>query len=117
MNTKFKVPHAFQQRLSIEKTLILCEVMPSFNAMITRWQQLQNVYPIYHNVIKAGISKLTDYHGHATTVPANILSICKYYRHMTMLKLLTIQTVLNPLMKLDWFKQHMPENVEEVQML
>lgn len=85
--------------------------------MITRWEQLQNMLPIYYDVIDAGISKLTEYYDRLATIPAYTLSICEFFRPLTLLLFLTVELVLNPLMKLNWFKKHMPGSVEEVREL
>ncbi|KAJ3563636.1 hypothetical protein NP233_g8817 [Leucocoprinus birnbaumii] len=90
------VPHAFQQVLSAEKTPTLCEVLPSFTAMIQAWQRLQVKFPAYSLIIEAGIAKLEQYQNRIKDIPAYTLAI-----------------LINPAMKLDWFKENMPYDVED----
>ncbi len=82
--------------------------------MIARWRELQDTFPVYYDVIGAGISKLTEYHDHLTTIPAYTRSICKSNEPILVLLLLMVETVLNPSMKLNWFKHNMPGRVEEI---
>ncbi|KAJ7848736.1 hypothetical protein B0H14DRAFT_2259389, partial [Mycena olivaceomarginata] len=42
---RLSVPHAFQQRLSAEKTPTLGDALPAFEAMITAWEKQQIMYP------------------------------------------------------------------------
>ena len=39
LTTLCKVPHAFQQQLSYEKTPTLCDTIPSFKAMAATWEE------------------------------------------------------------------------------
>ncbi|KAF5353369.1 hypothetical protein D9756_007869 [Leucocoprinus leucothites] len=92
------VPHAFQQVLGAEKIPTLCDILPSFNTMIQAWRKLQLKFPAYSMVIEAGITKLVNYQCHISHVPAYLLAI-----------------LINPCMKLNWFKENMPGRVEEIQ--
>ena len=75
-----QVPHAFQQKLSSEKTPTLCEALPSFQRMITTWEQYKQDMPEYAQIIEAGLSKLQTYFNLAIQVPAYQLAICmKFY--------------------------------------
>lgn len=56
-----KVPHAFQQRLSAEKTPTLSYAIPAFESMIAEWKELSHEIPEYSDVIEAGIDKLELY--------------------------------------------------------
>lgn len=56
--------------------------MPSFNAMIARWQAMQVELPQYIEIIQAGIQKLQQYRERLTVVPAYTLSICKSIQPM-----------------------------------
>jgi len=73
------VPHAFQQKLSGEKTPTLCEALPSFLRMSAKWNELQEAMPNYARFIDAGLAKLQDYFLHAMQVPAYQLAICKFF--------------------------------------
>ncbi|KAF5354761.1 hypothetical protein D9756_005504 [Leucocoprinus leucothites] len=84
--------------LSAEKVPTLCEVLPSFNAMIVAWCKQQLKFPAYSMVIEAGLSKLSDYQDRIVDIPAYSLTI-----------------LINPSMKLDWFKENMPTEIEQVQ--
>jgi hypothetical protein len=69
----FKVPHAFQQRLSSEKTPSLALAIPAFEAMVMRWDALKNKYDYLANVIQPGIDKLKDYRRRIRGVRAYVL--------------------------------------------
>ena len=71
------MPHAFQQKLSCEKTPTLCEALPSFQKIILKWEEYQDKMPDYSSYIEAGLSKLQDYFSRAMQVPAYQLAICK----------------------------------------
>ncbi|KAJ3557704.1 hypothetical protein NP233_g11674 [Leucocoprinus birnbaumii] len=94
------VPHAFQQVLSAEKTPTLCDVLPSFNTLIDTWRRLQLKFPAYRRVIEAGVAKLERYRDRTSAVPAYTLAI-----------------LINPSMRLDWFRQNTPSRVDEVREL
>ncbi|KAJ7896702.1 hypothetical protein B0H14DRAFT_2558070 [Mycena olivaceomarginata] len=51
------VPHAFQQRLSEEKTHTLRDVLPAFEAMILRWEKQQARHPETTHIVQNGIVK------------------------------------------------------------
>ncbi|KAF6743936.1 ribonuclease H-like domain-containing protein, partial [Ephemerocybe angulata] len=70
-----RVPHAFQQKLSAEKTPTLHRALPSFHAMISRWKEMKTELPRYSLVIDAGISKLQDYWNEVKDVPAYTLAM------------------------------------------
>ncbi|THU78735.1 hypothetical protein K435DRAFT_578893, partial [Dendrothele bispora CBS 962.96] len=74
-----EVPHAFQQKLSAEKTPTLSGAIPSFEAIIARWKTLQSEIPVMRRVIQAGIDKLESYTERLQfdTVPAYTLAMCK----------------------------------------
>ncbi|KAG2052959.1 hypothetical protein BDR06DRAFT_886918, partial [Suillus hirtellus] len=69
------VPHAFQQKLSSEKTPTLCDSIPSFEAMSRVWQQQADKYPDRAAVIQPGLDKLEAYHAHISCVPAYVLTM------------------------------------------
>ncbi|SJK99374.1 uncharacterized protein ARMOST_02670 [Armillaria ostoyae] len=89
------VPHAFQQRLSAEKTPTLCDALPSFSAFILRWRSLQEKMPEMKNVIQAGLEKLEDYFLKVMHIPAYNFAM-----------------ILNPKMKLRWYEHHEPHKLE-----
>ncbi|KAK0474640.1 hypothetical protein IW261DRAFT_1341484, partial [Armillaria novae-zelandiae] len=72
-----KVPHAFQHRLSAEKTLTLCDALPAFSAFLLHWCSLQQTMPEMEEVIEAGLDKLEDYFGKVMNIPAYIFSMSK----------------------------------------
>ncbi|KAJ7794590.1 hypothetical protein B0H13DRAFT_2171261 [Mycena leptocephala] len=55
------VPHAFQQKLSAEKTPTLGDALPAFEAMIKAWEKQQAKYPDAIHIIQMGIDKLGAY--------------------------------------------------------
>ncbi|KZT27718.1 hypothetical protein NEOLEDRAFT_1025474, partial [Neolentinus lepideus HHB14362 ss-1] len=69
------VPHAFQQWLSGEKTPMLCEAIPSFDAMIHVWREQQCKYPGLATIIAVGLDKLQSYHEHTELVPTYVLTM------------------------------------------
>ncbi|KAK1223442.1 hypothetical protein PQX77_013681 [Marasmius sp. AFHP31] len=81
------VSQSFQQRLSKEKTPTPCDYLPSFAAVIARWEKLNNELPHFKTagIIDAGIHKLQSYQEKATTVPVYVLAM-----------------IVNPEIKLRW---------------
>ncbi|KAF8976155.1 hypothetical protein BDQ17DRAFT_1267556, partial [Cyathus striatus] len=71
------VPHAFQQKLSSEKTPTLSEALPSFQQMISVLKRYQDDMPMYCEIIKAGTNKLTHYYMCIVKVPAFKIAIHK----------------------------------------
>ncbi|KAJ7691514.1 ribonuclease H-like domain-containing protein [Mycena olivaceomarginata] len=69
------VPHAFQQKLSAEKTPTLCNALPAFEAMINKWQQMQLDNPETADIIQKGLDKLGSYQDRLEHVPAYILAM------------------------------------------
>jgi hypothetical protein len=69
------VPHAFQQKLSAEKTPTLCNARPAFEAMINKWQQMQLDNPETADIIQKGLDKLGSYQDRLERVPAYILGM------------------------------------------
>lgn len=70
-----KVPHAFQQQLSYEKTPTLCDTIPSFEAMASTWEDRKIDYPEAADIINAGLDKLDIYRNRTELVPAYILAM------------------------------------------
>ncbi|KAF4612547.1 hypothetical protein D9613_012718 [Agrocybe pediades] len=68
------VPHAFQQLLSSEQTPTLGYTIPSFQAMIMRWQKMQDQMPSIAHIIQAGLDKLEGYQDRLDLVPANVVA-------------------------------------------
>lgn len=64
------MPHAFQQKLSAEKTPTLGDALPAFEAMIKIWQRQQVQHPETAHIIQKGIDKLTAYQERVEDVPA-----------------------------------------------
>ncbi|KAK7021712.1 hypothetical protein R3P38DRAFT_2367908, partial [Favolaschia claudopus] len=89
------VPHAFQQKLSAEKTPTLCNALPAFEAMIKKWEQMQDDFPEAASIIQKGIDKLNEYQDRIEDVPAYTLAM-----------------IVNPRIKLRWLSLHRPEKVE-----
>ncbi|KAJ7936280.1 hypothetical protein B0H13DRAFT_1589692, partial [Mycena leptocephala] len=69
------VPHAFQQRLSAEKTPTLGDALPAFEAMIKAWEKQQVTHPETADIVQQGIDKLESYRDRVEDVPAYILSM------------------------------------------
>ncbi|KAH9072205.1 hypothetical protein EDB83DRAFT_2313290 [Lactarius deliciosus] len=94
------VPHSFQQCLLVEKTLTLCHAIPSFQAMCILWSRQKTEMPHASAVIDEGFEKLAHYEARMSAVPAYILAM-----------------ILNPTMKLHWFKKNMPSQVPRVKQM
>jgi hypothetical protein len=111
-----KVPDAFQQKLSAEKTPTLCNAMPAFDAMVTIWKEQQQSWgnPI-SNIIQEGIDKLDEYHDRLEPVPAYTIAMCMSFNLSYLHCLMELEyLVLNPSMKL----RHIPpENHHEAKSL
>jgi len=73
-----KVPHAFQQRLSYEKTPTLCDALPAFKAMIRIWKDHMYNHPETTTIIHQGIQKLETYESYAEEIPAYVLAMSVY---------------------------------------
>lgn len=110
-----QVPHAFQQQLSHEKTPTLCNTIPVFEALRTKWEEYQIAHPETQHIIQPGLDKLAEYRDRADLVPAYVLA-------MGMSRLITVScqpnftmppTAVNPSQKLDWYEDHMPERLDE----
>ncbi|KAF7372180.1 HAT family dimerization domain-containing protein [Mycena venus] len=89
------VPHAFQQKLSAEKTPMLCHALPAFEAMIKKWEQMQLENPETADIIQQGLDKLGSYQERLERVPAYTLAM-----------------IVNPRIKLRWLSQYWPEKLE-----
>ncbi|KAG2110488.1 hypothetical protein DEU56DRAFT_749813, partial [Suillus clintonianus] len=103
------VPHAFQQRLSAEKTLTLCNAIPAFEAMVRIWSKQLDDDPDLAIVIQPGLNKLNDYRSRIADVPAYALAMsqCSYS-----LVFMGFLTMVNPAIKLNWFSSHAPEKIQ-----
>lgn len=70
------VPDAFQQKLSAEKTPTLCNALPSFDAMMEVWKDLQDSWgPAVANIIQQGLDKLDIYRERTTLVPVYTIAM------------------------------------------
>ncbi|KAJ6545313.1 ribonuclease H-like domain-containing protein, partial [Mycena capillaripes] len=107
------VPHAFQQRLSAEKTPTLGDALPAFEAMISQWEKQQTQHPETTHIVQQGIDKLESYRERVEDVPAYILSM-REFNHLIAAPLLTRFPVINPAIKLSWFERFRPEQVRSV---
>lgn len=72
-----QVPHAFQQRLSAEKTPTLGNALPAFEAMISVWERTQIENPEVADIIQKGLDKLGTYRERMESVPAYTLAMRK----------------------------------------
>ncbi|KAJ7794550.1 hypothetical protein B0H13DRAFT_1675360, partial [Mycena leptocephala] len=69
------VPHAFQQKLSAEKTPTLGDALPAFEAMIKAWEIQQVNHPETADIVQKGIDKLGSYQERVENVPAYIFAM------------------------------------------
>ena len=70
-----QVPHAFQQHLSYEETPTLCDAIPSFEALKSKWQEHQTQHAETAHIVQPGLDKLADYQGRTGLVPAYVLAM------------------------------------------
>jgi len=110
LTTLYKVPHAFQQQLSFEKTSTLCDAIPSFDAMVSIWEEWKVNYPDAANIIDAGLGKLDVYRNCAEIVPTYVLAMSKWC--FTLVFLTWLSAVIMPTMKLEWYTTNIPDKVE-----
>ncbi|ESK86346.1 hATC-domain-containing protein, partial [Moniliophthora roreri MCA 2997] len=92
-----RAPHAFQHVLSKEETPCLTYTIPSFHAVINKWEDLQVKHLKLAEIIQEGINKLTDYLDKVKDVPVYFLSM-----------------IINPDMKMRWINRKIPECKREI---
>ncbi|KAF5344011.1 hypothetical protein D9758_012912 [Tetrapyrgos nigripes] len=92
----WQVLHSFQEQLSGEKTPTLSFALPGYDTMIAKWEHMKNKLLQYASVIDAGIAKLHRYHDHADKSDVYMLAM-----------------IVNPSIKLDWFKCFAPHCLDE----
>ena len=59
----FGVPHTFQQQLLYKKTPMLCDAIPSFEAMSAKWEEYKYNNPTMANIVQPDLDKLDTYNG------------------------------------------------------
>jgi hypothetical protein len=74
-----QIPHAFQQKLSAEKTPTLGKALLCFEGMARSWEKLKSKQPTYALVIDEGLDKLETYRIRAEIVPAYTLAMSKCF--------------------------------------
>lgn len=57
---------------------MLCDAIPSFEAMINKWKELQNGDPDATDIIQHGLDKLTTYREWIELVPAYVMAMSLY---------------------------------------
>ncbi|KAK0217455.1 hypothetical protein EDD85DRAFT_781639, partial [Armillaria nabsnona] len=68
------IPHAFQQKLSADKTPTLSLAIPSFQHMIQIWQNMKVTFPQAASAHDEGLAKLETYREQTDVVPAYTLA-------------------------------------------
>ncbi|KAH9060224.1 hypothetical protein EDB87DRAFT_1729366, partial [Lactarius vividus] len=95
-----QIPFWYQQILSYQKTPTLCGTLAAFEVFINSLNELAiNLMTEGLDIgliIKKGTKKIESYSTQAIETPVHLLSM-----------------VLNPMLKLEWFKQHYPSYVAE----
>lgn len=114
--TFLQIPHAFQQKLSAEKTPTLGNALPCFEAMARSWEALKSKQSKYASIISEGLDKLETYRLYTEEVPAYTLamSTCSLYSHspaMLIYLFICLFQVINPALKLDWYEEHYPKKM------
>lgn len=77
-NNVTKVPNAFQQLLSSEKTPTLGLALLAFKSLIDLWKKLLRKYPDMYQAIEDGIEKLEGYTDQANSVPAYTVAMSMF---------------------------------------
>ncbi|KAF8841277.1 hypothetical protein BDN67DRAFT_901808 [Paxillus ammoniavirescens] len=113
------VPHAFQQRLSPEKTPTLSYAILSFRAMMVAWEKQIDDIPELEGIIQSGLDKLDSYKGCMDSVPAYVLAMGKCHHWLTSWLYIIVISLpaINPAVKLDWYSEHAPEKVAQMKEL
>ncbi|KAH6871731.1 hypothetical protein BKA70DRAFT_1130625, partial [Coprinopsis sp. MPI-PUGE-AT-0042] len=70
-----RIPHAFQQLLSQEKTTSLGRALPAFESLKQAWINLKTEKTGTATFVNAGLAKLADYRGLADDVPAYLMAM------------------------------------------
>jgi hypothetical protein len=68
--------------LSAEKTPTLWGTLPAFEALLVKLQEYRDGNETgveLYDIMNAGMEKLEEYKQETTTVPAYILSMCKFF--------------------------------------
>ena len=112
INSTRQIPHAFQQRLSAEKTPTLCEATRSFSAITEVWKEYQDQHPETFDIVQAGIDKLEDYSNRTSLTPAYTVAMCTFspiWISWIQVNFSRTILVLNPTIKLAWHRQNSSE--------
>lgn len=115
----WKIPHAFQQQLSHEKTPTLCNAFPAFEGMKQLWEDHQLEHPETYDIIQEGLNKLEEYRDRADDVPAYVFAMRKLILSHSMIvgDFWSVFVVINPNIKLSWYETYRPEEVYEAKEL
>lgn len=107
-----QVPHTFQQQLSHKKTPTLCNAIPAFEALRTKWEEYQDEHPETQHIIQPGLDKLAEYRNCIELVLAYVLAMgaLQPIMHHCLISLCPPSAV-NPLQNLDWYEDHMLERL------
>ncbi len=81
LNYCLQVPHAFQQKLSADKTPTLALAIPSFQRMMQLWEDLKIKFPEASPAIQDGLEKLKTYQNCTEVVPAYTLATSRLVLH------------------------------------
>lgn len=74
-NRDDQIPHAFQQRLSDEKTPTLCNAIPAYEALARQWEKHQVQHPETREIVQKGLDKLNEYNNRMKMVPEYVLAL------------------------------------------
>ncbi len=108
-----KIPHAFQQRLSAEKTPTLCDALSSFSVLLLQWHLLQNEIPEMKEIIQPVSTSWKIISIGLCTFPLISLPWVSHYVFV-IIQSWTSPAVLNPKMKLCWYERNDPVQLEWV---
>lgn len=82
------------------------------------WTKQQDDNPETAFIVEAGLNKLEGYRDRADLAPAYVLAMSMHVSsHSDTTPADAMITVINPAMKLEWFRKHQPENVESAKQL
>jgi hypothetical protein len=85
------------------------------------WKEQKDEIPEAARIIDRGLSKLEEYHSRANLVPAYVVAMGNHLLTIfTIMQLTSCSCYLpaiNPAMKLEWYRKHEPESMQEAKEL
>ncbi|KAE9387214.1 hypothetical protein BT96DRAFT_837968 [Gymnopus androsaceus JB14] len=108
-----QIPHAFQQKLSTEKTPTLCYALPFFQSVITNWEKMKVEHPELRCIINPAIAKPTTYQYRIGDIPAYALAMGVYLLYFSIVLSKSLYLLaIHPLLKFNWIRKNMPDQLD-----